>query len=1041
MSDKTLSKPSTSSTSVSLPSTPFKSLSAKKISSLYEVEYLDEDSKIQPTNLPLVNPYIAYQKPSCSSISTIKTLIQKSSKCPKEYIQASRFDSYPISASSTEQFVTLEIPLEFPRDWKQAGYYPLWCSTSCFKLSWYCWETSSSQSCSFGLKVQIQIAGAPQVASAIVTTLHYQIVYRVQDHAFNLTQHGTSDSLLISVNTEDQPHCVHIPRKIPKNELIQLLPEKWVTDYEKLKHHLKKPGKGLSIFPTQLMMQPVLNPTVGHDKEDPQCCCELCSPGRERNLIESFDANGCLKENSRAWLDDLGISATKPGRNKKKSSQSEFYKRWMDGDPSIGPLGEDNGKFIFLVDYSAGKLPPPNPVPQPCKPQPPPPQPPPKNPFPQPCYKKITKWVKKNPDFLAPPSNPLPPPNPLPEILVVSMIKPHLKNMKRIFLPLRNFLRKIIPMHLKYLQRSSQKSQVQRQQSVLQKRLLTGRQRTRWLKTMFSREKEIQKLQAQIKELQETGKIPEPVKRPETIELFPSVRNEHSFKSEGISITFPEPVKRAKPSTYEIFLEIKKNEAKKRKKEKEAKKAKDREKLEEVEDQAYQKEKKLGKRPIIEESPPQSPLKQVSKSLMIQNEEDKNPITTFLKNYHENTIPKISAVQIQDSLESETENSSTTSSEESTSTENEPENMPEVHVTTKVEESSDEEMDEPESSTARTTDRSQKPSGGKNFTIDDLPSEKWPARLQEFHSWLETGKLTEESNYNILMEFVSRFTGMLRDWWNSINQYDQIQFLVLQNLAEPIRILHEHFIGNPEDLFVLRRREFYAKKCCSFKKKDLTRHLKKMFQLFCALGLHPNLKPVILSSLPGPIQIAVNQALQQRNRDILQLTVGQIQQEVFIALEDICNRRKVFKDYLLGDRRIDQACDDSHLRFKCPKESHCDCRTKKKKHYKRFPDKPLKRKPRWRYLRKKKKNSRKSNRCYICNKSGHFVKDCPRNKRKKTKKIVQMICQSGVKMQEDDDIESVCSFDEIPIEETICAIPVYDSDESQQSDYDEIFMF
>ncbi|KAG8488204.1 hypothetical protein CXB51_018358 [Gossypium anomalum] len=214
-----------------------------------------------------------------------------------------------------------------------------------------------------------------------------------------------------------------------------------------------------------------------------------------------------------------------------------------------------------------------------------------------------------------------------------------------------------------------------------------------------------------------------------------------------------------------------------------------------------------------------------------------------------------------------------------------------------------------------------------------------------------------------------------------------------------------------------------------------------MFQLFCALGLHPNLKPVILSSLPGPIQIAINQALQQRNRDILQLTVGQIQQEVFIALEDICNRRKVFKDYLLGDRRIDQACDDSHLRYKCPKEGHCDCRTKKKKHYKRFPEKPLRKKPRWRYLRKKKKGSRKSNRCYICNKSGHFAKDCPRSKRKKTKKVIQMICHSGVKMQANDDIESVCSFDDLPSKETICAIPVYDSDDSQQSDYDEIFMF
>ncbi|KAK5818704.1 hypothetical protein PVK06_023648 [Gossypium arboreum] len=56
------------------------------------------------------------------------------------------------------------------------------------------------------LKVQIQIVGAPQVPFAIVATLYFQIVYRVQDHAFNLSRYGTGDSLLITVNTNDQPH-------------------------------------------------------------------------------------------------------------------------------------------------------------------------------------------------------------------------------------------------------------------------------------------------------------------------------------------------------------------------------------------------------------------------------------------------------------------------------------------------------------------------------------------------------------------------------------------------------------------------------------------------------------------------------------------------------------------------------------------------------------------------------------------------------------------------------------------------------------------
>ncbi|KAK8260444.1 hypothetical protein V6Z12_D13G121800 [Gossypium hirsutum] len=66
-------------------------------------------------------------------------------------------------------------------------------------------------------------------------------------------------------------------------------------------------------------------------------------------------------------------------------------------------------------------------------------------------------------------------------------------------------------------------------------------------------------------------------------------------------------------------------------------------------------------------------------------------------------------------------------------------------------------------------------SGGKMiFTLDDIPTNKWPERLQEFDAWLETKRLIEESHYNILMEFVSRFAGMLKDWWNSISQEYQM---------------------------------------------------------------------------------------------------------------------------------------------------------------------------------------------------------------------------------------------------------------------------
>ncbi|KAH1108625.1 hypothetical protein J1N35_012393 [Gossypium stocksii] len=96
-----------------------------------------------------------------------------------------------------------------------------------------------------------------------------------------------------------------------------------------------------------------------------------------------------------------------------------------------------------------------------------------------------------------------------------------------------------------------------------------------------------------------------------------------------------------------------------------------------------------------------------------------------------------------------------------------------------------------------------------------------------------------------------------------------------------------------------------------------------------------NLKLAIIASIPDPLQVAVNQAFQRQNKDILSLTAGEIQQEGFIALEDICNKMKIFKDYLYGDKIIDKACDDSYLKFKWPNDRSCVCRTKKKRHLKR----------------------------------------------------------------------------------------------------------
>ncbi|KAK8270837.1 hypothetical protein V6Z12_D11G223400 [Gossypium hirsutum] len=213
------------------------------------------------------------------------------------------------------------------------------------------------------LKVQIQIIGAEMVESAVTATLYYQIVYRVQDHAFKLSNQGSEDPLLISVNTKEEPHRVHVPKQIPKQELLKLLPEKWPirstksqiitrpdgTSEIKFDHSHLKQLPTPPIFSTQMMLQP-LQPD---DSE----------PDPEAPFIQSFQSNG------------------KP---------LYFFK-----DPKAGHCPWDLNCFY----YSIGK-----PKPQPPKVQDQPPTPPPSppkkdpdsqqwlaKPLKQPCYKRINK--------------------------------------------------------------------------------------------------------------------------------------------------------------------------------------------------------------------------------------------------------------------------------------------------------------------------------------------------------------------------------------------------------------------------------------------------------------------------------------------------------------------------------------------------------------------------------------------------------------------------------------------------------------------------
>ncbi|KAH0632846.1 hypothetical protein KY284_035632 [Solanum tuberosum] len=88
------------------------------------------------------------------------------------------------------------------------------------------------------LKIQVQILGAPQARDIIHATLHYQLAWRVQNHAMDLSLPGGQDALFLNVDaTNGTTQCTQIPRQISREELVKVLPDSWVTNYEKLRNH------------------------------------------------------------------------------------------------------------------------------------------------------------------------------------------------------------------------------------------------------------------------------------------------------------------------------------------------------------------------------------------------------------------------------------------------------------------------------------------------------------------------------------------------------------------------------------------------------------------------------------------------------------------------------------------------------------------------------------------------------------------------------------------------------------------------------------
>ena len=213
---------------------------------LYEISHVPEDSKIPNADFPIVNPYTVFNKPQSSFKKTHKKIIGPSHPSTvKEYVQVSKFDRFNIPTSENENFITLALPREFVIPWQKQGYTHLHFGAIRLALTFHerkglhvasrillldsrfleyqnavigTVQTTLNAGTVFvtlfpnfnmplkdphlcdAFMVQVQITGASQVQDTFAATLHYQLAYRLQNHAFDmevLDMAQSNDTLLI----------------------------------------------------------------------------------------------------------------------------------------------------------------------------------------------------------------------------------------------------------------------------------------------------------------------------------------------------------------------------------------------------------------------------------------------------------------------------------------------------------------------------------------------------------------------------------------------------------------------------------------------------------------------------------------------------------------------------------------------------------------------------------------------------------------------------------------------------------------------------